>query len=291
MGSRYGGLKQIDGVGPSEEGIIEYSIYDAIRAGFGKVVFVIRKDIEEPFKEKFSGLFGDRIEVEYAFQEMDSCLESGQDASHREKPWGTAHAMLVAQDVVNEPFAVINADDYYGMKAFQTIAAFLVDECSPELFSMVGYVLRNTLSDHGHVNRGVATMDQDTLLTDVVERLKISRDDTGKVSYLGEDGHQYELSDENLVSMNFWGFHPAIFERTQELFTEFVDRNTDKPRAEFLIPEVVDQMVKDGEARVKVLRSDDRWYGVTYQEDKPKVQEAFALLVQENAYPSPLWGQ
>lgn len=290
MGSRYGGLKQIDGVGPAEEGIIEYSIYDAIRAGFGKVVFIIRRDIEAPFKEKFSGLFGDRIEVEYAFQEMDSCLQPGQDASKREKPWGTAHAMLVARDVVNEPFAVINADDYYGVKAFQSMASFLVDECAPDLFSMVGYVLRNTLSDHGHVNRGVAAMDQDTMLTDVVERLKISRGDDGKVTYLGEDGHKYELSDENLVSMNFWGFHPSIFKRTQELFTEFVDAHVDQPRAEFLIPEVVDSMVKNGEAKVKVLRSDDLWYGVTYQEDKPKVQEAFALLVQENAYPSPLWG-
>ncbi len=288
MGSRYGGLKQIDGVGPSEEGIIEYSIYDAIRAGFGKVVFIIRRDIETPFREKFDGKFGDKIEVAYAFQEMDSFVPDDVDASRREKPWGTAHAMLVAKEVVNEPFAVINADDYYGVEAFQNIASFLVGEADPQTYCMVGYVMRNTLSDHGTVNRGVATMDPDTLLTTVNERLKIQREGE-KVSYLGEDGNRYQLSMEDLVSMNFWGFHPAIFERTQEMFNDFAHDNQDKPRAEFLIPEVVDSMINDGTARVKVLRSDDRWYGVTYQEDKPSVMKAFTMLVEENTYPSPLF--
>lgn len=289
MGSRYGGLKQIDGVGPSEEGIIEYSIYDAIQAGFGKVVFIIRKEIEAPFREKFDGKFGDQIEIAYAFQEMDSFVPDGIDPAKREKPWGTAHAMLVAKDIVNEPFAVINADDYYGQKAFQRIASFLVAEASPELHCMVGYVLHRTLSDHGTVNRGVTVASDDMLLKTVKERLKIQRGGDEKVTYLGEDGHRYELADNSLVSMNFWGFHPSIFERTQSMFDHFANSNIGSPRAEFLIPEVVDAMIEDGSAKFKVLESDDRWYGVTYQEDKPMVQKAFALLVDEGTYPSPLF--
>lgn len=289
MGSRYGGLKQIDGVGPSEEGIIEYSIYDAIRAGFGKVVFVIRKDIEEPFREKFDGKFGDKIEVAYAFQGMDSYVPADVDHTKREKPWGTSHAMLVAKEVTQEPFAVINADDYYGIKAFQQMASFLIAEASPELFSMVGYVLHRTLSDHGTVNRGVTVVAEDYLLQDVNERLKIQRGTDQKVTYLGEDGHRYELADDSVVSMNFWGFHPSIFDRVEKGFQEFARENTENPRAEYLIPELVDSMIKDGSAKVKVLVSDDRWYGVTYQEDKPKVQEAFAMLVAENTYPTPLF--
>lgn len=290
MGSRYGGLKQIDGVGPSEEGIIEYSIYDAIRAGFGKVVFVIRKDIEAPFREKFDGKFGDKIEVAYAFQGMDSYVPADVDHTKREKPWGTSHAMLVAKEVVNEPFAVINADDYYGIKAFQKMASFLVAEASPELFSMVGYVLHRTLSDHGTVNRGVTVVAEDYLLRDVNERLKIQRGDDSKVTYLGEDGHRYELAEDAVVSMNFWGFHPSIFDRVEAEFQDFARDNQGHPRAEYLIPELVDGMIKEGSAKVKVLVSDDRWYGVTYQEDKPKVQKAFAMLVAENTYPSPLFG-
>ena len=289
MGSRYGGLKQIDGVGPSEEGIIEYSIYDAIRAGFGKVVFVIRKDIEAPFREKFDGKFGDKIEVAYAFQGMDSFVPADVDHSKREKPWGTTHAMLVAKDVCNEPFAVINADDYYGVKGFQKMAAFLTEEVSSDLFSMCGYVLHRTLSDHGTVNRGVAAVDENSLLKDVNERLKISRGEDGKVSYLGDDDQRYGLSDDDVVSMNFWGFDPSIFDTIEKGFAEFARANTESPRAEYLIPELIDGMIKDGSAKVKVLVTDDKWYGVTYQEDKPKVQEAFTALVAEKTYPTPLF--
>ena len=289
MGSRYGGLKQIDGVGPSEEGIIEYSIYDAIRAGFGKVVFVIRKDIEAPFREKFDGKFKDQIEVAYAFQGMDSYVPPGIDPSKREKPWGTSHAMLVAKEVTHEPFAVINADDYYGVEAFQKMASFLVAEADPETFAMVGYVLHRTLSDHGTVNRGVTVVAEDYLLRDVNERLKIQRGNDTKVTYLGEDGHRYELADDAVVSMNFWGFHPSIFDRLEKGFAQFAQDNVGNPKAEYLIPELVDGMIKDGTARVKVLVSEDKWYGVTYQEDKPKVQEAFSMLVAENTYPSPLF--
>jgi dTDP-glucose pyrophosphorylase len=290
MGSRYGGLKQIDGVGPSEEGIIEYSIYDAIRAGFGKVVFIIRKDIEAPFREKFDGKFGDQIEVAYAFQGMDSYVPADVDHTQREKPWGTSHAMLVAKEVVKEPFAVINADDYYGTKAFAKMAKFLTEEASPELFSMVGYVLHRTLSDHGTVNRGVTEVSDDQMLKDVNERLKIKRGDDGKVTYLGDDDNRYELADDAVVSMNFWGFHPSIFNRIEADFQDFARDNQGKPRAEYLIPELVDGMIKEGSAKVKVLVSDDRWYGVTYQEDKPKVQAAFTKLVEDEVYPSPLFG-
>lgn len=289
MGSRYGGLKQIDGVGPNEEGIIEYSIYDAIQAGFGKVVFIIRKDIEAPFREKFDGKFGDQIEIAYAFQEMDSYVPTGIDPSKREKPWGTAHAMLVAKNVVNEPFAVINADDYYGSKAFKQIADFLTTSASPELHCMVGYVLHRTLSKHGTVNRGVTVANEDMMLETVKERLKIERGDDNNVTYLGDDGERYELAEDSLVSMNFWGFHPSIFERNESMFHQFAHDSEGKPRAEFLIPEVVDSMINDGSAKFKVLQSDDRWYGVTYKEDKPKVQEAFTQLYKDGAYPSPLF--
>lgn len=288
MGSRYGGLKQIDGVGPADEGIIEYSIYDAIRAGFGKVVFVIRKDIEEDFKDKFAGKFNDRIETAYVFQEMDSMLPTGVDGSRREKPWGTAHAMLVAETATDAPFAVINADDYYGMEAFQTMADFLNKECAPDYYSMIGYYLYNTLSDHGHVNRGVADMDADQHLTEVTERLKIERGQNG-VSYQGENDERVPLAEDSLVSMNFWGFHPSIFTHTKKLFHQFARDNEDNPRAEFLIPEVVDHLIKSEQARVKVLTSDDKWYGVTYREDKPAVEEAFGKLIDKEVYPSPLW--
>lgn len=288
MGSRYGGLKQIDGVGPNEEPIIEYSIYDAIRAGFGKVVFIIRKDIEEAFKEKFANKFEDKIEVAYVFQEPDSFMPDGVSADFREKPWGTAHAMLVAAPVVNEPFAVINADDYYGVEAYQTLANFLMNDCTPEHHSMVGYILRNTLSTHGTVNRGVASTTDNGELDSVVERLKIGHRDGG-VSYLDENDNANELSIDSVVSMNFWGFHPAIFKQTEEMFHDFVASTTGQPRAEFLIPEVVDDLIKKGKAKVSVMTSEDKWHGVTYQEDKPKVIEAFKGLLSNNVYPDKLW--
>lgn len=287
MGSRYGGLKQIDGVGPNEEPIIEYSIYDAIRAGFGKVVFIIRKDIEEAFKAKFAGKFDDKIAVDYVFQEKDSFVPAGTDIDYREKPWGTAHAMLVAAPVVNEPFAVINADDYYGVEAFQTLHRFLTQDCTPKHHAMVGYILRNTLSDHGTVNRGVATTTGDDYLATVVERLKIGHRDGG-VSYL-EDEQPHALDIDSVVSMNFWGFHPAIFAQTEAMFHDFVADTAGQPRAEFLIPEVVDHLIQTEQAKVKVLTSHDRWYGVTYQEDKPMVVAAFESLLSREVYPNELW--
>ncbi|MCB0629764.1 MAG: nucleotidyltransferase [Lewinella sp.] len=288
MGSRYGGLKQVDSVGPGGEAIIEYSIYDAIRAGFGKVVFVIRRDIEQAFREQIGGKFEDKIQVEYVFQDMDYPVPGIDEFPEREKPWGTAHAMLVAENAIQEPFAVINADDYYGVEGFATCADFLTRDCRPDHHCMVGYVINNTLSDHGTVNRGVAAMDEDHYLTEVNERLKIQRKD-GTISYLGEDDKRYPLKEDDLVSMNFWGFHPAIFGVIRSQFVEFVNANRDNPKAEFFIPLFVDNQINAGEARYKVLVSNDRWYGVTYREDKPIVQEAFGELVAEGRYPAPLW--
>jgi NDP-sugar pyrophosphorylase family protein len=286
MGSRYGGLKQIDGVGPNEEPIIEYSIYDAIRAGFGKVVFIIRKDIEVAFKEKFAGKFEDKIAVDYVFQEKDSFVPAGVATDYREKPWGTAHAMLVAATAVNEPFAVINADDYYGADAFVTIHQFLTQHCTPEHHTMVGYILANTLSDHGTVNRGVATTEAG-YLSSVTERLKIGYYD-GELAYIDNDA-PHALPIDSVVSMNFWGFHPAIFQQTEAMFHQFVHDTAGQPKAEFLIPEVVDTLIQSGAARVQVLTSNDRWYGVTYQEDKPMVVHAFKVLLEKGVYPNQLW--
>jgi len=288
MGSRYGGLKQVDGVGPQDEAIIEYSIYDAIRAGYGKVVFVIREDIEAVFREKFGSRLEGLIPVEYAFQAINTPIEGIDELPHREKPWGTAHAVLVAEHLIREPFAVINADDYYGISAFKTMAGFLQNQCAPDHYSMIGYVLKNTLSDHGAVNRGVCEMDSNNLLTDVVERTKIQRQN-GAVYYQDAQGHKRELSETALVSMNFWGFHPNIFGIIKEDFKTFVHENRDNPKAEFFIPLVINRLIKENRVKLSVLPSADLWYGVTYREDKPRVQEAFRALVAEGRYPDPLW--
>lgn len=288
MGSRYGGLKQVDGVGPKEQAIIEYSIYDAIKAGFGKVVFVIRKDIEEAFKEKMGNQFEGKIKVEYAFQEMDSPIKGIEEWPFREKPWGTAHAMLVAADVVNEPFAVINADDFYGPTAYSDMADFLMNKCTPKTQAMAGYVLDNTLSDHGTVNRGICKMNGEGLLIDVVERLKIKRNEAGVIEY--EDNEKrYPIEDGSLVSMNFWGFHPTVFEQVRKLFVDFVAEHKDQPRAEFFIPLFVNQLQQKGEMEVEVLPCNENWYGVTYQEDKERVQAAFKEMVKNDIYPLDLW--
>lgn len=287
MGSRYGGLKQIDGVGPAGEAIIEYSIYDAIRAGFGKVVFVIREDIETAFKAKFANKFDDKIEIAYAFQAVDTPIKGLEEMPEREKPWGTAHAVLVAKDVVNEPFCVINADDYYGATAFQSIADFLREKCTPDHASMVGYELLKTLSDHGSVNRGVCEMNEEGLLTDTNERTKITKEAEG--IFYQENDSKHPLDRDSLVSMNLWGFHPSIFETMRVQFIDFVKETVGQPKAEFFIPLVVNQQIKTGEAKVSVLPNSERWYGVTYKEDKPMVEKAFAAMTEEGKYPTPLW--
>ena len=287
MGSRYGGLKQLDGLGPNDEVIIEYSIYDAIRAGFGKVVFVIREDIEAAFRERFGGKFDDQIEIAYAFQAIDSPVEGIDEWPPREKPWGTAHAVLVAHEQINEPFAVINADDYYGISSFEAMAQFLKKDCAPDRYGMIGYQLDKTLSDAGHVNRGVCEVDAEGFLTDVVERHKIQRTADGIV--YEEEGQQHSLSAKALVSMNFWGLHPNFFKAARQLFVEFVEANQDNPRAEFYIPLVINHQIQSGDIKLQVIPNAERWYGVTYQEDKPIVQQAFQQMTEEGKYPAGLW--
>ena len=288
MGSRYGGLKQVDGVGPGGEPIIEYSVYDAIRAGFGKVVFVIRKDIEQAFRETFGDKFEDKIQVEYAFQAVNTPIEGISELPEREKPWGTGHAVLVARQLIHEPFAVINADDYYGISGFGDMARFLKSDCTPDQYAMIGYQLDKTLSEAGHVNRGICEVDENGLLADVVERHRIHRTDEG--IFYEEDGRKHPLFEQALVSMNFWGFHQDIFKEIHRQFVDFVKENRDNPKAEFYIPTVVNQLIKEGNIRLSVLPNKEQWYGVTYREDRAMVEKAFEELVEEGRYPGELWG-
>jgi len=288
IGSRYGGLKQMDPVGPSGEIIIDYSIYDAIKAGFKKVVFLIREDLQEAFDEKFENLKS-KIEIDYAFQSMD--LPAGYpEVVTRKKPWGTGHAVLCAKDKIMEPFAVINADDYYGREAYQTIVNFLntVDASSSKLqFALVGYELQKTLSDFGQVSRGIGiTNDSDELISITEYHGLFMRD--GEIFYETPDHELEEISSKN-VSMNFWGFVPGIFQELEIQFKEFVLKNTSNPKAEFFLPSAVDRLIKSGKAVTKVIRSSSQWFGVTYKEDKPIVQREIKKLIDQNIYPSPLW--
>lgn len=287
MGSRYGGLKQLDALGPQGETILEYSIYDAIEAGFDKVVFVIRDFFEDEFREKVGNKFSDRIQVEYVQQAVNPTLDGIPDLPKREKPWGTSQAVLVCKDVIKEPFAVINADDYYGQSCFQLLGDFLRTKVSPERYAMVGYVLENTLSEQGHVNRGVCQTDSSGHLIGVEEILKIHKHD-GKICYGAQ--HEGSLPADAIVSMNFWGFHQDIFRHLEAGFREFVLDNIVDPKAEYFIPLIIDDLIRGGEITVEVLTSHDRWYGVTYQEDATLVRNAFASFSQEGKYPQRLWG-
>lgn len=287
MGSRYGGLKQIDGIGPNEEPIIEYSIYDAIKAGFGKIVFVIRKEFDQAFRERFDG-FSDRIEIAYAYQPVNFELE-GIDIVRREKPWGTSHAVLVARDLINEPFAVINADDYYGSDSFVQMAKFLTTDCDPHTFSMVGYTLKLTLSDHGTVNRGICRVNEKGELVDVIERLKIARDNGQVLFNVGTDEPKGKIDPESAVSMNFWGFHPDFFEAIEKGLHEFVKAHKDDPKAEYFIPLLVTQQIESGAAVVKVLRTSSRWFGITFKADKPMAKQTISGLIEAGTYPQSLW--
>ncbi len=288
IGSRYGGLKQVAGVGPGGEAIMEYAVFDAIRAGFGKVVFIIRHAIEDEFKSKFSGKFDDRIQVEYVFQEYDSPVNGIEHWPLREKPWGTGHAVLMAQNAIREPFAVVNADDYYGEEAFRVMAEFLNRSCSMEHLAMVGYLISNTLSEHGAVSRGVCAVDAGGKLLGVTERHKIQRTPAG-ITYDDEQGQAHPLDGNAVVSMNLWGFPAGIFPEIERQFVEFFHANKANPRAEFYIPSVVNRMLADGGAEVSVLPSSGQWYGVTYQEDKDIAQRAFAAFAAAGKYPPRLW--
>jgi dTDP-glucose pyrophosphorylase len=290
MGSRYGSLKQIDPVGPSGETIIDYSIYDAIRAGFGKVVFIIRKSFEEDFKNIFISKLQPHIQVEYVFQEIDKLPEGLTASPDRTKPWGTAHAVLMAKDTIHEPFAVINGDDFYGSGAFQTMAEYLnsLTTETQTQYSLVGYQVGNTMSDYGSVSRGICQEDENEFLVSVTERTNIQYVD-GKIAYNESDGKSVFLNSETLVSMNFWGFTPEYFKQTEALFSDFVKANSDSLKAEFYIPYAIDILINNSSASVKVLRSDAKWFGVTYKEDKPLVIEKLAQLIKAGVYPAKLW--
>ena len=287
MGSRYGGLKQMDGLGPNGEAIIDYSIYDAIRAGFGKIVFVIRHSFAEPFKEHFQAKkFGGEVEFEFVYQELEYLPEGYSVPEGRVKPWGTNHAVMMAKDVIKEPFAVINADDFYGKESYQTMADYLRSiEGTKGQYSMIGYRLENTLSDFGSVSRGVCATDENALLTSVTERTAISRKGD-KVVYT-EGDQEFELDPACPVSMNFWGFTPEYFDYSEEVFKEFLDGAlaSGNLKAEFFIPYIVDKLITRGEASVKVLDCDAKWFGVTYKEDRPFTVEKINALIAAGVYP------
>ena len=287
MGSRYGGLKQIDGIGPNKEPIIEYSIFDAIKSGFGKIVFVIRKEFEDAFRNRFDK-FTNHIKIEYAYQEVNVKIQ-GISIVERTKPWGTSHAVLVAKDLINEPFAVINADDYYGAGSFKLIANFLTNECSPTLMCMIGYTLHNTLSDHGTVNRGVCDIDSENNLIKVIERTKIA-DQKGTIHYnIGSDQPLGILDAEASVSMNYWGFHPSIFLEIEKGLKNFMRQNYDNSTAEYYIPNIVTDMIVNKKITMRVIPTNDNWFGVTYKEDKPIAIEAIRKCISEGIYPVNLW--
>jgi UTP-glucose-1-phosphate uridylyltransferase len=289
MGSRYGSLKQIDKLGPSGETITDYSIYDAVRAGFGKVVFVIRKSLEADFREVFSK-FSDKIEVEYAFQELDNVPEGIQVPAERQKPWGTGHAVLVAASKIDTPFAVINADDFYGADAYKVMANHLMSQTGSDKnsYSMVGYILENTLSEHGHVSRGVCETDANNSLKSICERTQIQRSN-GQIVFKDSDESWKPLTGKEYVSMNFWGFPKSIFPLLENKFKAFIEANSQNIKSEFYIPFAVDDLIHEGHANVHVLSSSAKWFGVTYKEDKPTTIQRIQELVNAGAYPSKLW--
>jgi dTDP-glucose pyrophosphorylase len=289
MASRYGSMKQVEGFGPSGETIMDYSIYDAIRAGFGKVVFIIRKQFENNFREIVGKDIEGRIKTEYVFQELDKYSEGFEIPDERTKPWGTAHAVLCAYEKVKEPFAVINADDFYGRDGFEKAHRFLLKDCKSNVYSIIGYELLNTLSEHGTVNRGVCEVDKKGDLVSVVERLNVAKQ--GNKIVCNDEHLPKELPLDTHVSMNFWCFHPSVFDYTKKVFKEFLAENVSNPKAEFFIPIVADKFIKDGEGVIKVIHTSAKWFGVTYKEDAPMVKESLWKLVDAGEYPENLWAK
>jgi len=286
MGSRYGGLKQLDQVGPDGQTIMDYSIYDAIEAGFNKIVFIIRKDFQEAFDDMIISKYKDKVNCVTVFQEFDAFAgDIPKDVvAKREKPWGTGHAILVAKDVINEPFAAINADDFYGKDAFVQMAKFLnANAENANIFSMVGYPLVNTLSENGSVNRGICKVDGERNLVSIFEGLKIARENGSAVHFTNEIKEKLAL--DVPVSMNFWGFHPSILDYLEKDFVRFGKETAEDPRSEYFIPFVVNAMMKDEGVSVKVLPTESKWIGVTYKEDKAFVQKDIAQLTSEGIYP------
>lgn len=290
MGSRYGSLKQMDGLGPGGETIMDYSIYDAIRAGFGKVVFVIRNSFAADFRSIFSEKrYRGQIAVDYVLQELDKLPAPFTPPPERTKPWGTNHAIMMAAGVIQEPFAVINADDFYGRSAFATLADHLRAVKAPGNYCMVGYELGRTLSELGAVSRGVCTVDTQGYLTGVVERTHIERSG-GVIQYKDEAGKLVPIDAATIVSMNMWGFTPDYFAHSERLFVEFLRERGNDPKSEFFIPLVVNRLVAEGRIRLKVLSTDADWFGVTYQGDRAKVVEKLHALIARGEYPQRLWG-
>ena len=287
MASRYGSMKQIDGFGPNGETIIDYSIYDAINAGFGKVVFIIKEEFVENFKSIFEPKLAGRIETDYVFQNFDLKQFGIEEEIYREKPWGTAHAILSGRKVINEPFCVINADDFYGYDAYKKMVDFLNTEATDSNYSIIGYQIGKTLSDFGSVSRGVCKVDESGNLEEIIERTKVYKKDETIV--YEEDEKEYPLSFDTPVSMNFWGFTPAVFKITEDLFRTFALENKDKPKAEFFIPLIGENLVKTNTATFKVVPTSNQWFGVTYKEDKPFVQDCIDQLIKDGTYPEKLW--
>ena len=287
MGSRYGGIKQMDSFGPSGETIMDYSIYDAIQSGFGKIVFVIRKDFANTFKNIFEAKLKGKVETAYVMQEMDSFLNGFKTTTERTKPWGTAHAMLCAKEVIHEPFAVINADDFYGRDAFEKAAKFLSNGVATNTWCIIGYQLSKTLSENGTVSRGVCQVDAQGNLVSIAERVKIYPE--GDTIVYEENETKTSLPPNTSVSMNFWCFHQDSFEYIQQLFQKFLTENADKPKAEFFIPIVGDAFIKEKDGKIKVIQTSAQWFGVTYKEDAPSVKQSIESLIENGVYPKQLW--
>ncbi|MDH6309264.1 dTDP-glucose pyrophosphorylase [Dysgonomonas sp. PFB1-18] len=289
MGSRYGGLKQMDGLGPNGETIMDYSIYDALRAGFGKIVFVIRKSFDKDFREKIISKYEKHVPVEVVYQELDNLPKGFTLDPERQKPWGTNHAVMMAKDVIHEPFAVINADDFYGRESYEILAKQLIQmEGQQNHYCMVGYRLHNTLSESGAVARGVCETNAEHFLSSIVERTHIERKD-GKIQYKDGENYWFELPENTPVSMNMWGFTPDYFEHSDKYFVKFLEANTGNHKAEYFIPLMVDHLIINGTADVKVLDTPSKWFGVTYSEDREGVVEKLQKLVEKGEYPTPLW--
>ncbi|MHB8055677.1 MAG: sugar phosphate nucleotidyltransferase [Candidatus Aminicenantales bacterium] len=291
IGSRYGSLKQVDPVGPSGETIMDYSLFDALKAGFGRCVFIIQRSMEQDFRDVFLRKLEGRVKADFVFQEMGNLPTGFSVPPDRTKPWGTAHAVLAAEAKVEEPFAVINADDFYGFDAFRVMSGFLSGVTSGETrFAVVGYDLDSTLSDYGAVARGVCEVNREGFLESIVERTRVARTKFGIVS---EDpsGRHVPLGEGKTASMNFWGFTPAYFSYTRAAFTKFLAESGSNPKAEFFIPLAINQMIKDGAATCRVLATTARWFGVTYKADRPFVIEALERLIAAGEYPRNLWGR
>lgn len=286
IGSRYGGIKQIDGFGPNGETIMDYSLFDAIRSGFDKVVFIVRDEILETVKEKFLPKLQGKVQVEFVIQSLTKKVPTAFQNPERTKPWGTGHAMLCAREVINEPFAVINADDFYGREAFQSVSNFFTNEKNGS-HAMVGYLLKNVLSEYGSVSRGCGETDADGNLTTVVERTTIVKEN-GKIVSKEKEGDRV-LNENTPTSMNFWGFQPSLFQLTEDMFNDFLKANHQNIKSEFYIPLVVNELVAKGKGKVKVISGGSTWFGVTYKEDKDEVARKISELIAKGEYPHKLW--